>query len=159
MRLYELSNSFTQLLEMADVMDPEVFQDTLQSIEEAIEDKAENMAKLIRCLEADAKAIKEEEQRLADRRKTIENRISNAKDYLQNQLEVAGLDKIKRPTVTISIQNNPPSVFVKDESLIPSHYMVPVAPNLDKKAVLQFLKEGGEVPGCEIQQLRSVRIK
>jgi hypothetical protein len=159
LKLYELSQNYVQLLELADSVDEEIFQDTLSSLEEAIDDKTENMAKLIRCLESDCKAIKEEEQRLADRRKALENRISSVKEYLQNQLEVAGLDKVKRPTVTVSIQLNPPSVLVKDESLIPSHYMVPVPAKLDKKAVLSFLKEGGEVPGCEIQQSKGLRIR
>jgi hypothetical protein len=158
-KLYVLTQSYTQLLELADSMDPEVFQDTLQSIEEEIEDKAENTAKLIRCLDADAKAIKDEEQRLSDRRKSIENKVAGIKEYLQSQMEFAGIDKVKRPTVTVSIQTNPPSVLIKDESLIPIQYMVPVAPRIDKKAILQMLKDDEEVPGCEIQQLRSVRIK
>jgi selenocysteine lyase/cysteine desulfurase len=105
---------------MADVLDEQTFQDTLQAIEEAFEDKTENMAKLIKCLEADCKAIKEEEQRLADRRKALENRVSNIKEYLFNQLEVAGVDKVKRPTITVSIQLNNPSVEVLDESIVPS---------------------------------------
>jgi hypothetical protein len=158
-KLYELSKNYVQLLDLADSMDEEMFNDTLSSLEEAIEEKAENMAKLIRCLESDCKAIKEEEQRLGDRRKALENKISHVKGYLQEQLEFAGVDKVKRPTVTVSIQLNPPSVLVKDESLIPSHYMIPVAPKLDKKAVLSFLKEGGEVPGCEMQRLKGLRIK
>jgi hypothetical protein len=158
-KLYELSQNYVQLLDLADGMDEEVFRDTLSSIEEALEEKVENTAKFVRCLDGDIEAIKAEEKRLADRRKALETKVSNCKTYLQEQLEFAGIDKIKRPTVTVSIQANPPSVLVKDESLIPSHYMVPVAPKLDKKAVLSFLKEGGEVPGCEIQQLRSVRIK
>jgi hypothetical protein len=159
MKLYQLTSNYFSVLDMAEDMDFDTLKDTLESIQEAIEDKAENVAKLIRCLEADAKAIKEEEQRMADRRKAIENKVANVKTYLQEQLEFAGLDKVKRPTITVSIQANPQSVLVKDESLIPSHYMIPVAPKLDKKAVLSFLKEGGEVPGCEIQQSRSVRIK
>ncbi|MEH7255079.1 siphovirus Gp157 family protein [Neobacillus niacini] len=159
MKLYELTQNYAQLLELADSMDEEMFRDTLSSIEEALEDKVENTAKFVRCLDGDIEAIKAEEKRLADRRKALESKVSNCKIYLQEQLEFAGIDKVKRPTVTVSIQANPPSVLVKDESLIPSHYMVPVAPKLDKKAVLSFLKEGGEVPGCEIQQLRSLRIK
>jgi uncharacterized protein YlxW (UPF0749 family) len=146
-------------LELAESMEEEVFQDTLSSLEDAIEDKAENMAKLIRCLEADAKAIKDEEQRLADRRRTIENRISSVKEYLQNQMEVAGLDKVKRPTVTVSIQNNPPSVSILDESLIPSTYMIAQAPKIDKKGILTALKNGEEIYGAEMVQGRSVRIK
>lgn len=159
MKLYELSSNFHQLLEMADSLDEETFRDTLSAIEEALEDKVENTAKFVRCLDGDIEAIKAEEKRLADRRKALETKVGNCKSYLQEQLEFAGIDKVKRATVTVSIQANPPSVLVKDESLIPSHYMIPVAPKLDKKAVLSFLKEGGEVPGCEIQQLRGLRIK
>jgi predicted nucleic acid-binding Zn-ribbon protein len=83
LKLYELSQNYvTQLLELADSLDQETFQDTLSSLEEAIEDKAENVAKLIKCLDSDCKAIKEEEQRLADRRKALENKISSIKEYL-----------------------------------------------------------------------------
>ena len=159
MKLYELTADYNQVLLLAEDLDQETFQDTLAAIEEAIEDKAENIAKMIRCIEADVNILKEEEKRLADRRKALENKISGIKEYLQNQMELAGIDKVKRATVTVSIQANPPSVLVKDESLIPSHYMIPVAPKLDKKAVLSFLKEGGEVPGCEITQGRSMRIR
>jgi uncharacterized protein YlxW (UPF0749 family) len=84
-------------------------------------------------LESDCKAIKEEEQRLADRRKALENRISSVKEYLQNQLEVAGLDKVKRPTVTVSIQLNPPSAEILDESVVPSIFMVPQLTELTSK--------------------------
>jgi uncharacterized protein YlxW (UPF0749 family) len=141
------------------VVDEEIFQDTLSSLEEAIEDKAENVAKLIKCLDSDCKAIKEEEQRLADRRKALENKISSIKEYLQNQMEVAGLNKVKRPTITISIQANPPSVEVMDESLIPSTYMVPQPSKIDKRAILTALKEGEFIPGASIKQSMGVRIK
>jgi hypothetical protein len=159
LKLYEISQNYSQLLDMADVLDEQTFQDTLQAIEEVLEDKVENIGKLVRCLDADIEAIKTEEKRLAEKRKALENKVASVKEYVQHEMEVAGVDKVKRPTLTVSIQLNPPSVLVKDESLIPSHYMVPVAPKLDKKAVLSFLKEGGEIPGCEIQQQRSIRIR
>lgn len=159
MKLYELSQSYSQLLDLADSMDMEVFQDTLSSIEEAIEEKAENIAKLIRCLESDAKAIKEEEERLATRRKALENKISGIKQYLFNQLEVAGLDKVKRPTVTVSIQLNPPSVDVIDEKLIPSEYRIPQDPKIDKKAILTALKDGLVIDGCSLKREKGLRIR
>jgi hypothetical protein len=144
---------------MADVLDEQTFQDTLQAIEEAFEDKTENMAKLIKCLEADCKAIKEEEQRLADRRKALENRVSNIKEYLFNQLEVAGVDKVKRPTITVSIQLNNPSVEVLDESIVPSDYMIPQPASIDKKSILQALKDGAVIDGCQLKRTRGLRIK
>lgn len=159
MKLYELTENYLQLLEMAEDMDPELLRDTLESIQESIEDKAENTAKLIKSLEADVKAIKEEEKRLADRRKALEKKIENIKDYLREQLELAGIDKVKRPTITVSIQNNPPSVRVVNEELIPSHFMIPQPPKLDKKGILEKLKNGEKVPGVELAQGRSLRIR
>lgn len=159
MKLYELTTNYNQLLEMAEEMDADTLKDTLESIQEAIEDKAENIGKLIRCLEADCKAIKEEEQRLADRRKTLENKISGTKEYLFNQMEVSGIDKIKRPTLTVSIQNNPPSVEIADESLIPTDYMVPQPSKIDKKAILTALKYGLIIEGCSIKQGKGLRIR
>lgn len=159
MKLYELTDDYLKLMEMAEELDEETFQDTLESIEDAIEEKVEKTAFLIRNLEADVKAIKEEEKRLADRRKALEKKIENIKDYLREQLELAGIDKVKRPTITVSIQNNPPSVRVIDEKIIPSDFMIPVAPKIDKKSILEKLKKGEEVPGVELQQTRGLRIR
>lgn len=159
MKLYELTSNYVQVLEMAEEMEMDALKDTLESIQDAIEDKAENIAKLIKCLEADAKAIKEEEQRLADRRKSIENKIASTKEYLQNQLEVSGLQKVKRPTITVAIQNNPPSVEIADESLIPTDYMIPQPSKIDKKSILTALKEGLVIEGCSLKQSKGVRIR
>ena len=157
-KLYELTQNYLSVMEMAEEMDTDTLNDTLESIEEEIHDKAENIAKLVKNLNADVDALKSEEKRLADRRKSLENKVTHLKEYLQNQLEVAGLDKVKRPTLTVSIQNNPPSVKVLDEKLL-SDYMIPQDPKLDKKAILTALKEGQEVNGAELFQSRGVRIR
>ncbi len=159
MKLYELTTHYNTLQDMAEEMDPITFRDTLESIEEAIEDKAENSAKLVRSLQGVIEAIKLEEKRFADRRIALENKIVSIKSYLQNQMEVAGIDKVKRPTLTISIANNPPAVEIEDESLIPSDYMVPQPEKIDKKAILAALKEGELIEGCTLTQTRSVRIR
>ena len=159
MKLYELTNQYKQLQEMADDLDPMTLKDTLESIEESIEDKAENTAKLIRSWEAEAKAIKEEEKRLADRRKSLEKRVDNTKAYLFEQMELAGMDKVKRPTLTVSIAKNPPSLEVIDPEKIPSLFMIDQDPVIDKKALLTALKNGAEIDGCAIKQGKGLRIK
>jgi hypothetical protein len=159
MKLYELTGNYQLLLEKAEeVEDLFSLTDTLEAIEESIQDKSENIVKLIRNWESDIFAIREEEKRLADRRKSLENKTSFLKEYLQYNLEQAGMDKIKRPTFSLSIQNNPPSCEVLDESLIPSHYMIPQY-KVDKKSLLSVLKEGQEVPGVTIKQSKSLRIR
>ena len=159
MKLYELAQNYAQLLEMAEEMDTDAIVDTLSALQDAIEDKAENIAKLVKNLEADVKVIKEEEQRLAERRRVIEVKIERLKTYLQEQLEVAGLQKVKRPTITVSIQNNPPSVDLIDETLIPADFLIPQPAKVDKKSILERLKKGESVPGVTLKQTKGVRIR
>jgi len=159
MKLYELARSYAELLDRAEDIDTEALVDTLASLQDAIEDKAENIAKLIKNLEADAKIIKEEEQRLAERRRAIEAKVDKLKMYLQEQLEIAGLQKVKRPTITVSIQANPPSVDVIDEKAIPNDFLIPQAPKVDKRSILERLKKGESVPGVTLKQTKGVRIR
>ena len=159
MKLYELAQNYAQLMEMAEEMESDALVDTLESLQEAIEDKAENVAKLIKNLEADVKVIRDEEKRLAERRQVIENKVERLKSYLQEQLETAGLQKVKRPTITVSIQNNPPSVDVIDETLIPADFLIPQPAKVDKKSILERLKKGESVPGVTLKQTKGVRIR
>ncbi|EJQ61519.1 hypothetical protein IG7_05469 [Bacillus cereus HuA2-4] len=56
MKLYDLTNNYRELQMMIeDGVDPSALEDTLQAIEESIQDKAQNIALLIRNLEADKK--------------------------------------------------------------------------------------------------------
>ena len=159
MKLYELSQSYVRLQEMAEELDPQTYLDTLDAIKESLDDKAENTAKLIRSLEGDIEVMKAEEKRIAERRKTYEGKVSTLKQYLQVQMEIAGIEKVKRPLVTISIRNNPPSVKVLDESLIPSKYMIQQKPVISKKSVSEALKNGEFVPGAELQSTKGLVIK
>ena len=158
-RLYELNQQYNQLLEMADDLEPEVLKDTLESIKESTEDKVENTAKVIRSWEAEIKVIKDEEKRMAERRKSLEKRVDNTKAYLFEQMELAGMDKVKRPTLTVSIAKNPPSLEVIDPEKIPSLFMIDQDPVIDKKALLTALKNGAEIDGCAIKQGKGLRIK
>lgn len=159
MKLYELAQNYAELLEIAEEIESDALVDTLEALQDAIEDKAENIAKFIRNLEADAKIIREEEQRLAERRRAIEAKVDKLKMYLQEQLEIAGLQKVKRPTITVAIQANPPSVDVIDETLIPADFLIPQAPKVDKRSILERLKKGEAIPGVTLKHTKGVRIR
>lgn len=162
-KLYELAENYKNVWQLIEdeSMDLAVIEDTLQSIEGAIEEKAVNIAKFMQSMKADAEAIKAEEKRLADRRKAIENRQKQLKEYLQQQMELAGLDKIKTATHTIAIQNNPPAVVITDETAIPPSYLtiIPEQYVPDKKRIAEAFKNGECVPGCELRQGKSLRIR
>lgn len=157
--LYELGTKRQMILEMADQLDEETLLDTLESIDEAIELKADNTAKLIRSMENNVNEFKEEEKRLKERRTTIENNIKRIKERLEHDLKEAGVNKVIGQTFTIAIQKNPVAVFFEDESFIPKDYYVDQEPKLNKRALLEALKAGVEIPNVELRQSESLRIK
>ena len=75
MRLYELAEQWDAVFNMMEdgETDEQVILDTLQSIDGEIEDKADNYAKLIKNIHADTEILKAEEERLYQRRKSLEN--------------------------------------------------------------------------------------
>jgi len=158
--LYDLTQDFKQVQTLIDE-GGEALQDTLDSINLAIEDKLENIGKVIRNLDGEMEMLKNEETRLADKRKALETNKKRLKMYVEDQLAITGKDKVKTGIFTFAMQNNAPSVKVTDEKLIPKRYFLPVEPKLDKKALKESLKEMGveSMPGAELVQGRSLRIR
>lgn len=72
--LFELKDSYQQVYDLiAEQEDEQVLKDTLSSINDAIEDKADGYVAVIKSLEADNNAIDEEIKRLRQRTKTVSN--------------------------------------------------------------------------------------
>ena len=158
MKLYELNEAFQNIQTLIEE-GQDGLEDTLESINLAIEDKLENVAKVIKNLEGEAKAFKEEEQRLADRRRSLENNIKYLKQYAENSMLVTGDKKIKAGLFTFAMQKNPPSVSVFNDLIVPKKYFVPVDPKLDKNKIKEDLKNGESIPGVEMKQGESLRIR
>ncbi|UNM90587.1 siphovirus Gp157 family protein [Vagococcus sp. CY52-2] len=157
--LYELTSNYKYVLDLADELDEQTLKDTLDSIKEPLEEKVDNTARLIKAMENDVKAFKEEETRIKQRRQAIENNIKRIKERLQYDLENNELDKIEGKTFKVSVQNNPVSVKIVDEKMIPKGYFVEQEPKLNKKELLEDMKRGEEIFGAELQQTRSIRIR
>ena len=163
MKLYQLTENYQNLWDLVEdeTIDLSIVETALKTVEGAIQEKAQNLAVFIKSLGADIEIIKAEEKRLADRRKALENKQSGIKNYLQSQLEMAKLDKIKTAVITVSMQNNPPAVRIIDEAIIPAQYktIVPQTFTIDKKSIADDIKKGISVPGAESTQGRSLRIR
>lgn len=157
MNLYELSTAFQQVQNMD--LDPEVMQDTLDSIGGTFENKAENMAKLIRNLESDRLAYKEEEDRLKTKRQAVENKLEWLKTYLKDCMKLTGKTKFKSGVFKFSIQKNPVSVNITNKKIIPEDYLIPQPPKVNNTTLKKALKDGIEVPGAELKQTEGLRIR
>lgn len=162
MKLYELSEQYEILLEMAsEDPDNEQLQEYLTGLEGRIEEKVENTIKVVRSLEAEAKAIKDEEERLKSRRSSLEKNAQYLKENVQIIMQRMEIDKVKGQLFNISLQNNPPKVVVMDEFNIPGKYFVtpqPV-PQLQKKEIIEDWKQGKEIPGVQVVQDKSLRVR
>lgn len=159
MKLYELTSSYQQVLEIAEQLDAETLKDTLDAIEDAIETKVENTAFVIKSLEANAKIIDEEIKRLQAMKGTQQNNIKSLKLYVQNAMEQVGLEKVQGELIKVAIQNNPASLEVLDESVIPKDFFIEQPAKLDKTALKDLLKSGEEVEGARLNRTRSIRIR
>ena len=164
MTLYELSNDYMTLLEMAEDpdIDEQAFMNTLEGIEGALEDKADGYAKVIRNLEADAAACDAESKRLRNKKQTIENNIKRMKSALQFAMRMTGKTKFKTALFTFGIRKNPPSVVIDAANVrdFPEQYIIESEPILDKWALKDALKAGEDMTGlCHLEQSESLSIR
>lgn len=158
-KLYEITEDIADIL-----TEEEWTEDTekrLESLGLALEKKAENIVGLCTEWEAFVTAAKAEEQRIAGRRKAVENRIGHLKGYLQRCMESAEIMTMDAGTHNLRIQQNPPRVVVDSEESIPPWYFViiPETMQLDKKAVAEALKKGEEIKGAHLERGTSLRIR
>lgn len=152
MKLYELASQYAYLNQMIEdgEISPESLEEVLRSMEGDIEIKVENIVKLIKNAQAEAKAIKEEEDRLATRRRQLEAKEQRLKQYAQDQLTIAKLEKVQAGIFKVRLQKNPTSVDVFDETKIPTQYRESQPDKILKKEVLEALKAGESVEGAKI---------
>jgi hypothetical protein len=142
-------------------LDSTMLADTLESLECAIEEKAQGIAVITSQLNADADYIDQEIKRLQARKKSIDGNVERIKAYLQSQLEAMGKEKIKTPTHTISIRQNPPSLVIDDEKLIPAKYLtvIPRSFKPNNADIKEALKAGKKVKGCRLASGKRLEIK
>ncbi|WP_040209830.1 siphovirus Gp157 family protein [Clostridium polynesiense] len=159
MKLYELSQNYKNLQELLDNEDipQELITNALNEVEGQIEEKAENIAKLMKNLDADAKALKEEEKRLSDKRKAIENRVSAVKSYLYENMKVTGKTKFKTSLFSFSIAKNGGKAPLDVYGKVPVEFC-DLVPNNEK--IRQALEEGQELDFAILQERgESLRIR
>ena len=164
MTLYELTNEYAALYEASqsgewDEASKDILDSLLAQLTGDIEHKLLSIARVRASIKADSEAVKAEEERLAKRRKALENSRARLEAYAQEQMELAGIDKAKDAAFTVAIQNNPPSVDIRDERKIDARWWIPQPAKLDKQAIKKAIQDGLDVPGAELVQSRGVRFR
>ena len=156
MQLYELTEIYLNLKDM-DIEEGDL-NSALENIHDEIETKADNIAKVLRDFDGDIEALKSEEERLAKKRKAIENRQKHLKEYLQNAMLVLDKRKFKTDLFSFNIQRNAPSLKILDESKIPEDYYK-IEKKLNKNDLKEAVKNGLFEDAAELVQTESLRIR
>lgn len=160
MRLYEVNAALEELLNQQDPETGELTCDLeqLDALMMERDEKLEGLALYCKNCDAEAKAIREEEKALAERRRSLENKAERAKGFLAEQL--AG-EKFSTPKVAVSYRRSEQvevsMAFFTEKSN--ERFLRFKDPEADKAAIKAALKAGETVPGAEIVSKMNMSIK
>ncbi|MEG0285028.1 MAG: siphovirus Gp157 family protein [Vagococcus sp.] len=157
--LFELTSNFKYILDHADELDEKTLNDTLESIQEPLEEKVDNTVGLLKSLKNDIDNFKKEEQDLKKRRQTIENNFKRVKEWSEYTLSTLDVDKLKGNKYELRLQKNSVSVSIPDESKVPEQYLIPQPPKINKSEIKEDLKNGDEYDWAELIQTESLRYR
>ena len=159
MTIYEIDNEIMNCVDMetGEVIDT----DKLNDLQMERDAKIENVALWIKELKAEAEAIKNEKQTLAERQRVAENKAESLKNWLAYALNG---EKFKTAKCSVSYRNSE-SVEVTEEgleALMREHedLLTYKAPEPNKKAIKDAIKNDGlTVAGVQLVQKTSTIIK
>lgn len=157
MSIYEIEQEILALVdpETGEITDFEA----LDKLNMAREKKLENIAMWVKNLNAEAKAIREEEKSLAERRRAAESKSERLEKYLDQTLSG---EKFSTAKVAISYRKSR-AVEIADEATFitfaDAAYIIPQPPKIDRKAVGDALKGGAAIAGAALIERNNIQIK
>ena len=160
MKLYQISDAIRQALDHIE-LDEETGEilnaDELHAVEAEAADKIEATALYLRELDAEAKAAKDEADRMIARVKSMQKRSDYLKAMLLDALHATG--KVKTARVSVSIRTTKAVEIAEGADLPEAYTTVKTTVSPNKVAIKQALLDGVEVPGCSLEARESVSIR
>ena len=166
--LYELTGDYAKFAEIAQQgeLDDDMqamLDDALANLADDIEVKLEGYAKVIKNFESDIEGLKKEEDRLAGKRRTLENRVKSMKTAMRDAMIATGKLKVKGDLFSFTVRNNAPAVvmdvnYIED---VPEKYLIAQEPKIDRKLLAEDLKaDGAALEGiAHLESSQSISIK
>lgn len=152
--LYEIDQQIMLCVDMdtGEIVD----MDKLSELQIERETKLENIALWIKNLKAEEAALKAEKDAFAEREKQTKAKREKLSEWLTEALNG---EKMSTNKVAISFRKSE-SVKITDIDAIPMNYIVEkITESPDKTAIKAALKNGLDVPGCELELKNNIQIK
>ena len=164
-KLYEITGDLLTLQEMLeDSVEDQALTDTLEAVQGEYEVKLEAYCKVIKNLEADIDALKNEADRLNTKRAVLSANIDRLKKAMFDSMKATNTLKVKGTLFTVAIQKNGGKIPVivapdVDTFKLPDELVIwTEKPNLD--AIRELLEAGKAVEGFSLgERGESLRIK
>lgn len=162
--LYKITNKFVELMDKAQEgeLTEEEYNELGEELALQLQQKGSNIIGYAKNIELTISAMKEEEKRISDLRKSLEGKLDKFKQYVKENMERLAITKMDTELGTLSIAKNPISVEIENENEIPDKFKQEVITiKIDKTAIKNHFKETGElIPGTKIiDDKTSLRIK
>ena len=122
-------------------------------------EKVDGFAQFIHMSEAQQAALKAEADRLLKRSKALENTRNYLKSRYLEVMERHGLRKVSGSTYTLS-RRATKCVQINNEEDIPDElWREKVTREPDKRVIMELLKIGKEVPGCQLAESVTLQVR
>lgn len=162
--MYELNAGYKALLDAYESAENESEREeavfNLVNLQDAIADKAEAYARIIRNKQAEVDALKNEVDRLTDKRRSAENVIERLKAALLETMTVTNTDCIPTSIGKWRKQANPWACDIVDVDSVPAEYHIAQPDKINKRALLDRFKETGEIiDGVVFNQTLGIRFR
>jgi len=154
--LYELKQVYTEIMDLE--VDTETLEAMLFSLKDSIEEKSENICKVMNQMELEEDMLDTEIKRLQAKKKALGTRRSKLKEYLSETLKTLEISTIKGKLFNISFRKSE-SVVIDKESEIPVEFIdSKIVHSVDKKELKKWLKDH-QCLGARIEKKQNIQIK
>ena len=144
--LYKITNAFPALMENEEITEEDKNKIKAE-LTMLLQQKSQNIIGYTKNIELTIEAMKEEEARMSNNRKVLENKLTRFKQYVKECMENNGITKIETGLGTLSIAKSPASVEIVNEEAIPSEFKQEIVTvKVDKTKIKNNFKETGEIP-------------
>ncbi|AAC79524.1 Mu Gam-like end protection [Streptococcus phage 01205] len=154
--LYELTDQLLEIYNMD--VDDETKLDTLEAIDWTTdyENKVEGYVKVIKSLEADIEARKNEKKRLDGLNKSDQSKIDKLKTALAVSMAETGQTRVDTTLFKVGFRKSE-AVVVNEEKLPKEYQIATYKP--DKKTLKELLKSGKHIEGATLEERRNLNIR
>lgn len=152
--LYKITNEYISCYNELignDEFSLECIENTLESIQEEIKDKAISIGAIIKNIECDIDSIQKAEKSMKERREKLTRKSEFLKDYILKNILLCGIDKIFSPEFDIKVKSCPSSVKIEDGSMVPELFMrTKIISEPDKIKLKEALNNGAIIEGITL---------